>query len=317
MRFIAAAVLIAAPWYVRNLMVIGDPVYPAVRAFLGDADASWAIDRLRRDVPASGLSWTSLYELIVGLAENPGRFGAGAETGLLLPLGLVALLAGALRDRRLRPWAVAAAAYCTVWLSQASVVRYVYPVFPFCVLGVAWVVHRVLERVRRPALVTAALIVLALAPLSKSVRVLDSLYTGSDLAGLFAGTLSKDEYLAQRLAYYPAAQWINAHAPSDARVYYLGETRLLYLDRPVSVTSAYDHHDIGRLLAPDAPPFFSQLRSRGITHIVINGREIARLRASYDYLSLPVDAEGRLRAALSECRIVFGKSGVQVCELPR
>jgi hypothetical protein len=212
---------------------------------------------------------------------------------------------------------MAVVAYTAVWLGQASVARYLYPVVPFCALGVAWAAHTPVLRVCRPALLTAVLLVLALAPMSKSVQVLDALYVGKDLAGLFAGTLSRDEYLTRRLPYYPAAQWINGHAPSDARIYYLGETRLLYLNRHVSVTSAYDRNEIGRLLASDAPPFFKQLKSRGITHLLINGREIERLRASYEYLPLAVDAERRLRLALSECRVVFGQSGVQVCELPR
>ncbi|MGH7229118.1 MAG: hypothetical protein ACREIH_07865 [Nitrospiraceae bacterium] len=315
--FAGTAILIAAPWYVRNLMVIGDPIYPVLSGLLGDGDARWAIERIQRDVPSSGLSWASLNTLVIGLVNNPDRFGAGAETGLLMPLGFVALLVGALRVPFLRPWTVAVVAYIPVWLSQASVMRYVYPIFPFSALGVAWAACLALERLRRPALGTAALVILAVAPLSQSIRVLDSLYDGRDVAALFSGTLSKSDYLARRLAYYPAAQWLNIHTPSDAHVLYLGETRLLYLDRPVSFSSAYDFSEIARLLAPNAPPLFSQLRNRGITHIVINGREIERLRTGYEYLPLSVDAERRLRAALAECRIAFRKSGVQICELPR
>jgi hypothetical protein len=97
---------------------------------------------------------------------------------------------------------------------------------------------------------------------------------------------------------------------------YLGETRLLYLDRPVRFSSAYDITELARLLDPDAPPLFQQLRSQGITHILINGREIDRLRASYDYLPISPDAERRLKSALHDCRIVFRQSGVQICELP-
>jgi hypothetical protein len=97
----------------------------------------------------------------------------------------------------------------------------------------------------------------------------------------------------------------------------LGETRLLYLDRPVSMSSAYNHNDIANILALNAPPFFAQLKNRGITHIMIHGQEIERLRGSYDYLPISADAEQQLRIALSGCRIVFAKSGVQVCELPR
>lgn len=314
--FIGTAGFVAAPWYLRNLIVIGDPIYPVLRALGGDPDAMWAIERIRRDVPASGVSWSSLTDLATGLIGNPGRFGAGAEPGILIPLGLVAIAVGALRAPFLRPWAVAAVAYFVVWLSQSSVLRYLYPVYPFCALGLAWAVARAWEHCRPPAIMAAILAVLALVPLSKSVKVLDMLYNGSDVAALFAGSLSNDEYLARRLPYYPAAKWLNSHTPPDAHIYYLGETRLLYLTRQVSFTSAYDRHEMSRLIAAESVPLFDQLKNRGVTHIVVNGREIERLRGAYDYLTLPADAEQRLRAALSVCPVVFVKSGVQVCELP-
>jgi hypothetical protein len=315
--FISMAILVASPWYVRNVIFIGDPIYPVLSGVLGNSDARWAIERLQRDVPGSGLSWTSLTNLIVGLVENRDFFGAGAQPGLLIPLGVVALLLGALRVSFLRPWAVAVTLYFVVWLSQANVVRYIYPIFPLCGLGVAWAVSRAFERVRYPAFVTAVLVMLAIAPLSQSIRTLDALYVGSEVAALASGTLSKDEYLSRRLAYYPAVQWLNAHVPPQAHVLYLGETRLLYLDRPVKFSSAYDRTEIAHLLGPEAPPLFSQLRSLGVTHIVIHGREIERLRAAYEYLPLSVEAEQRLRAALGSCRILFHKHGVQICELPR
>jgi len=315
--FVCLAFLIAAPWYTRNLMATGDPVYPAIKSALGDQDAGWAMERLKRDVQTLGLSWSAPISLIIGLVHTPENFGAGAEPGVLVPIGTVALMAGAVGVPFLRPWAVALGVYFLIWMSTTGVVRYLYPMYPLCALGVAWLVNEAFERRDRSLLGTVTLVLLAMVPLSKSVRVIDRVYAGTDLTALVSGAMSRDDYLARRLAYYPAAQWLNTHAPADARVFYLGETRLLYLERAVQFSSAYDTTEIGRLLEPDTPPFFTQLRSRGISHILLHGREIERLRASYNYLSLPADAERRLRQALQECRIVFRQAGVQICELPR
>ena len=199
---------------------------------------------------------------------------------------------------------------------MTGVMRYLYPIFPFCALGVAWATHLTLERGRTVRVVLGILVLLAIFPLWQSVRILNSLYDVADVAALFSGKLSHDDYLTRRIAYYPATQWLNTHAPSNAHILYLGETRLLYLDRPVRLSSAYDITELARLLDPDAPPLFQQLRSQGITHILINGREIDRLRATYDYLPISPDAERRLKSALQDCRIVFRQSGVQICELP-
>jgi hypothetical protein len=314
--FSAIALVVAAPWYVRNFLVTGDPLYPALKGLWGDADALWAVERLHRDVQAIGLTWSAPVELLRSMIFTPARLGAGAETGVLVPLGAGALLIGALRRRELRPWALALALYLPIWMSMTGVMRYLYPVFPLCALGAAWAASLIIEHWSHRRLALSLLALLAVAPLWQSVLVLDALYVGSDAAALFSGTLSRDQYLARRLAYYPAAQWLNAHTEKDAHVLYLGETRLLYVDRQVTLASAYDAGHFDRLLAQGAPPFWTALKSLGVTHILINGREIDRLRTDYDYLSLTADAERQLKAALQSCRILFRRSGVQLCELP-
>jgi hypothetical protein len=312
--FSAIALTIAAPWYVRNLLLTGDPLYPAIQALLGDADAVWAVQRLQRDVQT--ITWTAPAELAAALIHTPARLGAGAETGILLPLGAAALLIGALRRRELRPWALALALYLPIWMSLTGVMRYLYPVFPLCALGTAWITRLLIRHWPHTRLVLSFVVLLAVAPLWQSALILNDVYVGTDVAALFSGSLSRDEYLARRLAYYPAAQWLNAHTETNARVLYLGETRLLYVDRQVALSSAYDAGHFDRFLAPGAPPLWTSLKRLGVTHILINGREIDRLRTSYDYLALTTDAERQLKAALQRCRILFRQSGVQLCEFP-
>jgi hypothetical protein len=250
------------------------------------------------------------------MIHAPAKLGAGAETGVLLPLGAVALLIGALSCRKLRPWAFALALYLPIWMSLTGVMRYLYPVFPLCALGIAQTSSLLIRHWRHRRLALSLMTVLAVAPLWQSISVLNEVYVGSDVVALFSGSLSRDDYLARQLAYYPAAQWLNVHVEADARVLYLGETRLLYVEREVALASPYNAGHFDRLLAPGAPPFWSTLKHLGVTHILINGREIDRLRRSYDYLSLTEDAERRLKAALQGCRIVFRQSGVQLCEIP-
>ena len=315
--FSTLALVVAAPWYVRNAWLTGDPLYPAISGLLGDPDALWAVQRLQRDVATIGLTWTAPAELMNAMIHTPGRLGAGAETGLLLPLGAMALLIGALWLADLRPWALTLVLYLPIWMSFTGVMRYLYPVFPLCALGIARITSLLVSRWPRTRLALGFTSVLAIAPLWQSYLVLNTVYVGPDVAALFSGSLSRDEYLARRLAYYPAAQWLNAHTDTDARVLYLGETRLLYVQRDVMLSSAYDAGHFDRLLAPGALSLWTTLTRMGVTHILIHGHEIDRLRGSYDYLSLTTDAERRLKTSLQRCRIVFRKSGVQLCEVPR
>ncbi|HKY71894.1 MAG TPA: hypothetical protein VJL88_08230 [Nitrospira sp.] len=315
--FSATALTIAAPWYVRNALLTGDPLYPAIKSWSGDADAVWAVERLQRDVQTIGITWTAPVDLVTALIHTPERLGAGAETGILLPFGAVALLVGALWQQKLRPWTLAFALYLPIWMSFTGVMRYLYPIFPLCALGIAQAANLFVARWSRTRLALSVVTLLAIAPLWQSVAVLNEVYVGTDMAALFSGSLSRHDYLSRRLAYYQAAQWVNAHTASDAHVLYLGETRLLYVDRLVTFTSAYDAGHFDRLLAPKAPPLWTTLKDLRVTHILINGREIDRLRGSYEYLALSSDAERQLKHALQECRLLFRQSGVQLCELPR
>lgn len=314
--FATIAFLVAAPWYLRNAVLTGDPLYPTLKGWLGNADALWTIQRLQRDVETIGLTWTTPFKLVSTMIHAPARLGAGAETGVLLPLGAVALLIGAFPCRKLRPWAFALALYLPIWMSLTGVMRYLYPVFPLFALGTAWTANLLIEHWSQRRLVLSLLTLLAIAPLWQSMRLLNDVYVGTDVAAFFSGSLSRDEYLARRLAYYPAAQWLNAHTDTQARVLYLGETRLLYVDRQVALSSPYDAGHFDRLLAPGAPSLWTTLKNLGVTHILIHGREIDRLRASYDYLVLAADEERQLKAALQGCRILFRQSGVQLCEIP-
>ena len=314
--FSVIALTIAAPWYVRNVWVTGDPLYPALKGLLGNTDALWAVQRLQRDVQTIGLTWTAPAELMSTIIYAPAKLGAGAETGILLPLGAVSLLIGALRIKDLRPWAFALALYMPMWMGLTGVMRYLYPVFPLCALGIARMTGLLVQLWPRTRLALILVLFLSIAPLWQSVQVLNTVYVGPDVAALLSGSLSREEYLARRLAYYPAAQWLNTHTDVDTRVLYLGETRLLYLDREVMLSSGYDAGHLDRLLALDAPPLFVTLKQMGITHILINGREIDRLRGSYDYLMLTAEAERQLKTSLEGCRIVFRQSGIQLCELP-
>ncbi len=103
---LAAAVLaLGTAFYVRNLVLTGNPLYPmplrigGVEVFPGLAD--WA-DNLKRTVlwPHLGMLWTTgfLPEALVGTIEPPnGSWGFGAGGVLALALGVATTLALAVR----------------------------------------------------------------------------------------------------------------------------------------------------------------------------------------------------------------------------
>lgn len=314
---VAVAATIASPWYVRNLALLGNPIYPVLEPWLNpDGPGALSLARLRRDIP--DLGWVPLrwWKTGVALLSQPHRLGAGAQVGWLLPAAAVGLLVGICRPSPWRPWGLCALAFLLLWSLQAPAGRYLYPLFPLlaatgsCALQ-SWLTSR------RRAIGAAALAVVAVCTClhgAEAWLIMRSLY-GPAAWQVHSGSMSRDAYLREHLAYYGAAQCLHANAASAAQVLLVGETRLLYLERPLRFSSAYDRSEFGDWIAAHREPtaLNERLRQMGIAYVLINRREIRRLQRAYDHMALGEEQMDRIAVWLRTCRLVYNGRGVQLC----
>jgi hypothetical protein len=79
-------------------------------------------------------------------------------------------------------------------------------------------------------------------------------------------------------------EFINA-LPPDARVLFLGEARPFYCDRAAEVATVFDKQPIAAIFAGNPSPeeILARLRERGITHLLVNTSELARLQDTYTF----------------------------------
>lgn len=299
---------VLAPWLIRNAAAGGNPVFPWMTSFFGNAH--WTPEQVRR--------WADGHSLDVGIGARLARLFSVAH-GFAHPQWFYAL-----------PLFLAAAAVA----SQRPETRRLSVVL---LIGIgtqflAWLaVGHLQSRFLIPVVIPGAILIgLACKPGVRCYAV--AVFT---LLVAVIGFKSIEQFLRERdgrpcTALIPGVEGMNgrwhAHAwaesggmglsgliGSDAeinlrfhdqpvRISLLGDATPLYLKPDIVYHTTWDRSPLGDILRafPDDPERWQpELAALGITHILINRAELARLRAS-GWLDPEVteDAVTRLEAAL-------------------
>ncbi|MBP1619690.1 MAG: hypothetical protein H6Q02_457 [Acidobacteria bacterium] len=281
----------SAPWWVKNLVLLGEPTAP-----LG-----WdrpGLETLWRDAG-------SHLDLIARPSALAGQVGPALVPHLpyLLPLLLAAVLA-VVGGRRAPRWALGLGLFgLAAWGTTGTLPRFLAP-------GVALLIALAAAAGRTPMRRLAAwLAVGATAGIGLALNL--GQLGALDLALAFArpaAAVEADLVVNDPLPAYRAA----AALPADARALLVGEARGYRFPRRFVAPSQHDPSPLRELLGRDGPPaeVCRQLRRDGYTHLVVNWPELARLAPLYPAAPWPDDA-GRRR-----WQRLLGALGPPVLALP-
>lgn len=329
------ALLVALPnagWYVSNLVIHGDPIFPMLRGnYLETADGEHErLDRANteeRDAhlrdPATRRLLAELEQAptvdapsnllnLVGLIQDPERYSVKPNHGLgfLLLLSLALPLALPGRPERWRGavvlWGLGWGGFALLG-SQTNLLRYVAPVLPMLAATAAALITRVPVRGIRIAL---GLVVLALMVRDFQVEERKLALLHPELALGEPSAWHDDEVRIRWLqavgynftpgvAY--AAEQINAmlaegRMPADSRILMVGEGkgRLLHCES-IPDSSWFAHRFVAELrhAGLDHDVLARALRDQGVTHVLYN-------REYYEWVMSETDtARSRLAFAIS------------------
>jgi hypothetical protein len=139
--FAGIATLFGCFWYIRSLLISGNPIHPFATEIFGnyiwtkeDIAGQW------NDLGRHGIDKTPLNFLLLPwqLVTNPGSFHeAPGLVGWLIGLFYIGLLMFKRWSTTLRLLSLAALAYLVFWFSTSHVMRYLIPVMPLLALSVA------------------------------------------------------------------------------------------------------------------------------------------------------------------------------------
>jgi hypothetical protein len=282
--FGAIALCLALPWYAKNWLWSGNPVYPFYFGGIG-----W--DRLRleqlmgylgaftagrRPIDYLLLPW-NLY----AQNEKFGTMGAALDfPGLLIPLALPYPLMP--RHRVMDGVACMAGLSFILWALGSQQTRFLLPIFPALALMGAYVLACIARGLKRWSRVAKSLVLfLAVVALLATFFLQLITFYGLPPGKVVLGLQSKDSFLQQRLNNYRALQFVTENLSPDERVMMMWDGRAYYCDERCLADA--DQSNWTRLVGPASDPHdvAVHLQAKGVTHLLLN-REDLKVVSDHD-----------------------------------
>jgi len=316
--FAAGALLLLLPWWTKNTLETGNPVYPFLyRVF---PSRSLNVEKIQQQMGefreyhrrTFAQFLRQPWDLTFMLATNNSYVG----TVFLFLLPGFLLLAWTWRRGPpvVRTLLLCAGLAALVWTSQTRIARYFLPVFPVLALLAGWVLERwekwlrVLGGVARWAVVGF----IAWGGLQTAAIAQSSW----DPMGTALGLEAPGAYLDRKLMnnYLPMAERGVNILPSSSRVLFFGEARTYYFRRRVTAPTVFDTQPLLVWLEekPGARAVWEEMRRQGYTHLYLHAQEAVRTRG-YEPHRWSEAAVGRLQELLGrylERRAVLGEQAL-------
>lgn len=294
---LALGVSIAAPWYVRNWIRTGSPLFPFYLGVWPGQAPGWDLERSRlyeTFFSLYGDTRTALDYLLSPLRlavaaqpDQPPYYDGVLGIAFLFALPL---LAWALWRRRLevelRLALVVSACLFVFWLFSSQQLRYLLPATPGLAVASAVAGSRLGDERGR----TMRWLLLAAAALG--LPVLFAWFLALDPARVVLGGESRPDYLRRHLDYYPYYEVVNRELPPSAVVWLIDMRRDTYhLERRYFSDFIFEDYTLTRYVraAGSVEEIRARVQGDGITHL------LARHDVLFDYRRSPVVDERRSR----------------------
>lgn len=293
--FFAIALLIVSPWYVKNYILTGNPIYPLfdqVFRFLhhasengvgitGTADSRWASNIFQRREIVFGETFLETIFIPIRIFFQGKDGSVQYFDGSLNPI-LIIMLPFAFINRDLNRDKVFFLLFSGFFIFIACFlavirIRYILPVIPFLailsVIGIKNIAECVGKKsgmIRRAGLIGIPVIVIIL--ISFNFIYTKNYFDRIQPIKYILKQETKDEFLSRNAGSYPAMRYINENLPDDARIFlmFLGG-RGYYLDRPYYYEKSFGMNTINGMVkaSVDKQNFQAYLQSLDCTHVLI------------------------------------------------
>lgn len=271
---LAAFLVLAGPWYIKNFLWTGNPVYPFFYEVIGSQnwdDFSAKIYKEEQQTFGVGREPTSLGHAIFGLAYQPGRYvNPGQTSGLGMPTGaLGAVMAGA--------W--------ILWLASGRLRRYEGTIL--VITGISLLMWFVLSQQSRylatlgvPATILAggAVARLRAGPVLAGVAVLQlgwALYIAKVFhvdpkLPVVMGRLTPEEYWKSTAPFAEAAKGINEAVTKEGKVALFDEVFGYFLNVPYFWANPGHSTRIPWANLDDGTALAEEMKRQRFTHVYMN-----------------------------------------------
>lgn len=288
------ALAVSLPWYLKNAIWLGNPVYPF---FLGSYGLDGQLGAGSGD-PASwvamgtGHDLKSLLLFPYNVYVNWQNFGPGTNRAgpslffLLLPLYVLIPKTSTVN------WLLT---FCglrfAAWWPFTQNIHYLVVVLPWLCVASAYVAISLAQRIRRPSLrlgLVSTTTIFFLAGLILEWGFL--LVLRADSISFLFGQTSRDSYLSSNLLDYQSISFMNENLPPAARIFAIGDARVYYLERTVLEDQSHDNWWVIAKKESTPDGIAARLHSLGVTHVWVSEDDL-KLALNFWKIATPLGDE--------------------------
>jgi len=317
----ALALVIALPWFLKNQVFFGAPLYPflaerVVPPFIADIQGTTAHpENVSREIyRALGRARESVS--LKALLLNPSSLTVEGEALAYTRnpvLYLVPLVLLFVRDRVMLALLLPSLGYLAFALGPFAKtnLRYLMPAIPAVALVTVEALRRIAERLPQPARMRQVLVGLVALAALPALRVdFDRLVYGTRVRAAL-GMVSTDEFLG-RETHYVVARWFNQAATPEKKMLMLFDARGFYWNR----TTIQDNVLTNWPLLVGTGATDRCLAGTGITHVYVNQAIASYYR--YRGLDLTLLSWDRFPEFAGRClELITRTGGVEVYRVRR
>jgi hypothetical protein len=265
------ALMVASPWYIKNLLWTGNPIYPLYFTQNGEVAELYKIwiDYVNGfGAPRTLTGYLSLPILIYTQFPRFGTFMGSIDIpSPLFPLALLYPLTR--RTRMLNALGLWAILRFVAWALGTQQLRMMLPLNPALSILAAYVLVEI--AVRLPATLGRALPRgLGFGLLAATLAYLMIYFLQTSPLCVILGIDTKDAFLQNQLHVYPALQYIDANIQPQERVWMLWDGRGYYCDERCVPDVAQTRWAQLAQKSWDAQLIADELATRGATHLLVS-----------------------------------------------
>lgn len=270
--YLISVVLIGAPFYIKNWLITGNPVYPFLYPIFGglgwDPDQARFYEYFVQNLGLGRSFWD--YLLLPWNLSFRAKIGSPEFDGLLGPIFLLTIpfLIGMGRlERPLKVIGLYCAFTFLFWAFSAQQIRYLAPIFPFFSL----MVGTILAYYKQRKVLGSLIGLLIFGSLAFNGFYVTRHFLEIKPIGVVMGREDRDSFLRRRLPSYGMFNYINRDLPDNSKIFliYMKNWGFL-LDREYYSDSMFESYTIQKILtnSRSTEDVYQALRAKGFTHLL-------------------------------------------------
>lgn len=270
--YLASVGLVGAPFYIKNWIMTGNPVYPFLYHWFGGRE--WDPEQARLYdffvwSLGQGRGWLD-YLLLPWNISLRAKLGSPEFDGLVGPVFLLTLPFW-LGIRRIELSTKIIFIFCLFtflfWASSAQQIRYLIPIFPFLSLLTGIILASYDQR----KVLGIILILLIAGSLAFNGFTIIRHFGTTKPFGVLIGTEDRDSFLKRRFPSYGIFNYINTNLPGNSKLFLIYMKNWgFFLDRDFYSDSMFETFTIQKILSSSGAPkeIHGIVRANGFTHLL-------------------------------------------------